>query len=146
MKNTTDVVKDPAGPAPLFDQLKEILPSSGRTVEGEYNYQRAKEMKKLKSLSSEPILVKFAHWRIIENAYPYDMIFSTHHLLIPKRQFADRRDINENERRELQDIVFRYIEDNYDGVIDNTTKRRSIHVLYHLHLFKWHQNRTDFKL
>jgi hypothetical protein len=74
------------------------------------------------------------------------MVFQKHHLLLPKRDIADRGDMTGDELTDLYRILETDGEKNYDGYLDNFKRRRSITTLYHVHLFRYHSSRSEIKL
>ena len=82
------------------------------------------------------------HWYIARNEYPYDMIAEIHHLLIPFRVFSDAEKMTLEELGELNEIKQKIGHD-YDCIIENTRRRRSVAAHYHLHLIKY-KNITDY--
>jgi len=127
--------------------LRSKLPTSGRTALSELRYQGAKEVGILKPLEEEPVLREWKYWKLIENRFPYDMIYSVHHMLIPKRTVSHRQHLFISEDMELKKIINQFDDDGYyDGVLDNFKGRRSVHNIYHVHLIKWHEKRNDFQL
>lgn len=112
-----------------------MLPMSLRTVETDQAYQNARRSRTTKPLELEPTLKIFNHWRIIDNRFPYDVAFSTHHLLVPKRtSVAQRWDLNDEERKEFEAILRDYIYQEYDLWFENCPKRRSVGGYYHIHI------------
>ena len=81
----------------------------------------------------ERCVKKFTYWAIIKNDFPYDLIAYTHHLLIPKRKFADFEDMNKKEFKELMDIRSE-IRLKYDCILENLPRNRSVHAHFHFHL------------
>ena len=80
---------------------------------------------------------KFGFWKICENAFPYDAVFSVSHLLIPIRHVERTSDISLAELFELNVLRNSYLEDNYHLIMENLGKRRSIdHVHFHLLVYK----------
>lgn len=75
-------------------------------------------------------------WRIIENHFPYDVIATEHHMLIPRRKVASHTELTLQELDELN----RFIGQNqyYDAILLNFAKAQSQpHWLhYHLLVFK----------
>lgn len=124
----------------------DVVPTSARTADSEMRYQCAKILGELLSLDQEKAIYTFDHWRIIENRFPYDMIFKTHHMLLPIRIVGTRSELNEAEIRELSLIRDLTIMHDYDLVFENTPKRRSILSHYHLHLASYYDKRSDFKI
>lgn len=105
-----------------------------RTKEGEDKYQWAKAVNDLVPLSQEPPIQEFRYWRVIDNRFPYGTIFETHHMLLPKRIVANRHELTDEERNELEVIVEYYAQPLYDSLLENFSSRRSIHDHYHIHL------------
>lgn len=120
-------------------------PSSLRTLGGESLYGLAKQEGSLIPLAEEPSIKEWQHWRIIRNRFPYDLAFSSHDLLLPKRVVADRKDLSRAEASELDWLLVSYIEDSYDMVMVNTLKRQSVPGHYHLHLVSY-KPREEFQL
>jgi diadenosine tetraphosphate (Ap4A) HIT family hydrolase len=122
-----------------------MLPASLRKDKTEELYQSDKLLGLTKqSLLESEVIEPFKHWVIVDNAYPYDMAFETCHLLLPRREVAKRSDLTLAEFEELQDILEHYVEQLYDTVMENTSRRRSILNHYHLHLMSYHQEREAF--
>lgn len=123
------------------------LPMSLRTAASEQAYQDAKLNRTTKPLELEPALKIFNHWRIIENGFPYDVAFSRHHLLVPKRaSVAQRWDLNDEERKEFEVILKDYIYQEYDLWFENCPKRRSVGGYYHIHLANYVEQREQMSL
>lgn len=114
------------------------VPNSMRRESSERTYQEAKANKKTRPLNRERRLLSWDHWILIENRFPYDLVFATHHMLIPKRSFKDRKDMWALERKELY-LILSLLEHEYDVVFENTFKQRSVKSIYHLHLATWKQ-------
>ncbi len=85
---------------------------------------------------SEEIIEEFTYWFIITNKFPYDAITQTHHMLAPKRFFGTPKEMNDNERVELEDIKEQLVE-RYDGLWENLGHKRSVPAHFHIHLFEW---------
>lgn len=120
------------------------LPTSLRTDRGERYYQRAKKAGLTRPLEEEKVLLNFKYWKVIENRFPYDSCFQTHHMLIPKRKFSRRFQMTDDELDELDFFIDTYAEEHYDIVFENMMKRRSIAGLFHLHLAKYYDTREEF--
>ncbi len=84
-------------------------------------------------LKNEEVLVKYKYWVIIPNSFPYDGVLQVHHMLVPKRFFSTSREMNEEERNELEQIK-EGMDERYDGIFENFTHTRSVLAHYHLHL------------
>ena len=77
----------------------------------------------------------YTHWIIIKDEFPYDAIATTHDLLIPKRIFAERKDMNTQEAEELEHLVQHTLPKTYEILLDKLSKKaRSILDHYHIHL------------
>lgn len=122
------------------------MPISLRSDKTEAQYLADKAVGLLTSLKQKTPLVTFAYWLIIVNDYPYDVAFKTHHLLIPRREVASRFDLTSAELADLSIIIREYIEPNYDTMMDNTARTRSILQHYHIHLMVYHNKREDMSL
>lgn len=112
-----------------------------RTPQNEAQYQADKANGRTIPLYKEPILQRFTHWFLIANRYPYDLAFTTHHMLLPYSRVSHRNELSMAELRELKEILTYFVEPNYDLVLDNTTKRRSVTDHYHLHLCSYKETR-----
>jgi hypothetical protein len=127
------------------EDVTDYIPSSGRSANGELMYQCEKIIGNLRALKDEPAIQEWNLWRIIENRFPYDMIFSVHHMLVPIREVPGHEYLNDEELTELYAIKME-VQSKYDLIFENFPKRRSILAHYHLHLATWHIKRTDFRL
>lgn len=116
------------------------VPNSMRTEEGERLYQQAKQNNDLKPLYEEPALQRWDDWILVENRFPYNLVFVTHHLLVPTRDFATREEMLKSEKESL-DIVINYLQHQYDIIFENTPRQRSVKHLYHIHLATWKQRK-----
>lgn len=85
------------------------------------------------NLCKEPSIQEFEFWKIISNKFPYDKVARVHHMLLPKR-CVEEKDLNEEERSELVEIKYGYINENYGHIIEATNKYKSIPGHLHLHL------------
>lgn len=112
------------------------VPNSMRTEKGEKAYQLAQQNGTLKPLREEKRIDYWDDWILIENRFPYDLVFKTHHMLVPTRNFADRTQMKRGERIALDAILSKLGHD-YDIIFENTYKQRSIKQLYHIHLATW---------
>lgn len=82
-------------------------------------------------------LKEFNHWRIITNDFPYDEIAEVHDMVILKRHASDK-EINEEERLELEVLKDGYINENYRYILESTRGTKSIPEHLHLHLLVAH--------
>ena len=82
------------------------------------------------------IVANFEFWYVEENDFPYDNVFSTHHLIVPKRLIAFYRESNQAEHEEFL-YVKKKLFGNYDGILENFPGSRSIVNHWHAHLFVW---------
>lgn len=84
-------------------------------------------------LCSEPTLVEFTHWRILNNKFPYDLIAQTHHMLVTKRHVSDAN-LSVEERDELLQIKMLPAIQEYHWIIEPTFRNKTIPQHTHLHL------------
>lgn len=90
------------------------------------------------NLSRAVILQEFTHWVIVANDFPYDMIFSEHNMLVPKRSFNFIREATEEERDEYYSIKKQLDEEGgYHSIIENFSGTRSAPGHFHAHLVVW---------
>jgi diadenosine tetraphosphate (Ap4A) HIT family hydrolase len=76
------------------------------------------------------VVNEYKYWKVLKNKFPYDV--RVHHLIIPKREFAMFRDMNNEEKKELE-YIKELFNNNYDCFLQNTLKKRSIRTIYHEH-------------
>lgn len=120
------------------------LPMSLRKRESEIAYQEAKKAGDTVPLELEPSLRMWRHWRLIDNRFPYDSAFVTHHMLVPNRGgVANRWDLNAVEKAEFESILHGFVYPTYDLWFENTPHRRSVATLYHVHLGKYKEAHSE---
>ncbi len=73
----------------------------------------------------QKIIKKFKYKTIVENEFPYSGM-KKHHLLVANR--------GEEYNRKTEDELLKYINKNYDYVLMNTRKNKSIKKVPHQHL------------
>lgn len=113
-------------------------PMSLRTLEAEKDYQKAKQEGKTVPLELEPAIKKWEHWRLIDNRFPYNSCFEIHHMLMLKRAgISERWQLNDVEKREFETIIKEFIYPNYDLWFENSPRKRSVPLTYHVHLGKY---------
>ena len=91
--------------------------------------ERVKDMASL----NLPIVKEYKYWTIVVDTFPYDKVADTHHLLIPKRVVRSRKDLNEEERIELQYLFEEELPKIYDCSLEKLSDRRRC-VKGHLHI------------
>lgn len=74
----------------------------------------------------------FSHWKIIPNDFPYDLIAEAHDMIVPIRHVTEQ-EITPEEWREYQEIKTGVLQD-YDYLIEATSKTKSIPAHFHIHL------------
>ncbi len=84
-------------------------------------------------LCSKDILKEFKHWNIVQNLFPYDILATVHHMIIPKGHVREL-DLDFDELKELIEIKSTYINEGYDLILHQVTKDQSIPDHFHLHL------------
>lgn len=120
---------------------KATIPVSLRKNATEIFYQQSKLAKMTVPLHQEPRLREWEHWGIIDNAFPYDVAFSVHHLLIPKR-VTPESELSVAERTELEQIL-ESISGDYDCFLVNFASKQSIKNHYHIHLMTYKSHRSS---
>lgn len=106
------------------------IPNSMRTAALETKYQQDKKNGKTKDLLDEPAIKEWNGWRLIENAYPYDLVFKKHHMLIPILDVTQALGLETPSLRR----ILKELEADYDLWFVNMPHRQSIKSLFHVHL------------
>ncbi len=90
------------------------------------------------SVNGDTVLKDFTYWDIVPAAFPYDRIFSKHHLLKPKRVFASLSDATKEELEEYMHIIDMLEKSTeYESLLQNFAPARSIQSHFHVHLVVW---------
>lgn len=110
-----------------------MLPNSLRKSESEAHYQDQKKRGLTVPLLEEKVLIRYKHWVVIANRFPYDLIFREHDMIVPRRKFASREEMSHAEWFELNELLGDLVHQ-YDLFFENLGARRSISDHYHLHL------------
>ena len=110
-----------------------VLLRTEKMTEKYYEHQKSRLEAGVCPMCEKVPLYKFDKWKIIENDFPYDLISSEHHMLVPVRHIEER-DLNNEETQELLDIKDKFIHNRYDFIIEATAKNKSIPNHFHLHL------------
>ena len=76
---------------------------------------------------------EFKHWRIVKNIFPYDRIAKINDMLVSKRHTIDEK-LTGAERKELNLLKRKYIDKNYEFIIEGTFKKKSIPEHFHVQL------------
>lgn len=125
---------------------KSKLPVSLRTHKDEANYLRAKKAGiARKPLYKETPIKTWNNWVLINNEFPYNAVFDTHHMLVPKRCSVPKEKLLKEERNELEDILDE-LSEVYDCYMVNYPKKQSIKTHYHIHLLIYKTDRRDLRL
>ena len=103
-----------------------------RTLQTHLAYEKAE--KNPNFMAEAPSLQDFTFWRVIDNTYPHDIIATTHHMLVPKRKFAEEDDMTESEAEELS-IIKSQLAYKYDSIQMNFPRNRTIPDWLHYHLY-----------
>lgn len=85
-------------------------------------------------LCAAPALAEYAHWRIVENIYPYDAVAAKHDMLVTKHHLSSDQEITPEEFEELSHLKQTDLNDAYTFVMEALPKNKSIPGHYHLHL------------
>lgn len=83
-------------------------------------------------LCTKPSLREFTYWRILKNDFPYDLVAKQHDMIVPKRHITEDF-LTEEEKAEFSSIKKADIQD-YDFILEPSTKGKSIPQHFHLHL------------
>ncbi len=120
------------------------LPMSARLPKTEQRYQDDKAAGRTVDLLDVPPIFKgnHKHFKIVENHYPYDAIFETHHMLVCKRRGGKPQNFTVEEKREFQAIMFSETY-KYSCVIENF-KARSVMDIWHIHLATYYTGRPEW--
>ncbi len=84
-------------------------------------------------LCSQAPIKEFAHWMVQENAFPYDLVADTHHMLLPKRHVVEG-ELSEEEWIEYSRIKHTFVAENYDMIMEGTPRQKSVPEHFHVHL------------
>ena len=118
-----------------------------RSTATEQRYQTDIAAGKTRPLEIMPSIKQWEHWRLVENDYPYDAFFKTHHMLVIKRGgVAERTDLNDTERAELEQILKQFVYPGYHFWFENCPRRRTAPGIYHLHLIVYKDRRDEVLL
>ena len=118
---------------------------SPRKPETEAAYQAFKADKSdeelsLFNLAEETILKDYQHWVIIQSRFPYDTMVRVNDLLILRRPVTRHADMTAAEKTEYEMILDELAEaQEYDALIENFPKTKSVPKQLHIHLICWHQ-------
>jgi diadenosine tetraphosphate (Ap4A) HIT family hydrolase len=117
-------------------------PMSARTVATEARYQEAKKQGNLTPLEDCEAIINYRRWKLINNDFPYDDLFSKHEMIVPKRHFSHWYQMRPAEIWELLKILKFYYDTGYcDLFILNTPKKQSYKSLFHMHIATYYKNR-----
>lgn len=84
------------------------------------------------------IIKSYKHWHIVENAFPYDNVADTHHILCPKRHVHSFPALFKDEESELWMIKYMLNKrTEYDSILENFNHAQSQPGHVHLHLLRW---------
>ncbi len=78
---------------------------------------------------------EFKYWRLVPNRFPYDRYFSKSDMLVTKRH-VDESELSQEERGELIELKSQVLIDDYDVILENLPKQKSIPHHHHIHLAK----------
>lgn len=81
--------------------------------------------------AKEPIQA-FTHWKIVPNNFPYDRIAEMHNMIVPIRHCVEE-ELTQEELTEYASIKKSILQE-YDFLMEATTKVKSIPEHFHIHL------------
>lgn len=87
----------------------------------------------------EKLVKEYKYWRLINNSFPADKVTQKHDLLIPIRIFANCDEMNQSEAEEFL-IIKEELSHQYDSIMENFTKARSVRDHSHFHFIIWKEN------
>lgn len=87
------------------------------------------------ALCTKKPIKDFLYWKIVENSFPYDLVSSVSHILVPKRHVTEK-DLNSEEYNELKSIKENILFKDYDYIIECMPKEMSIPSHFHQHILK----------
>jgi hypothetical protein len=92
---------------------------------------------------SSKSLKEYKYWKVVENEFPYDEIASKSHIIAPKRHITEGG-LTNKEIKEYKKIKMEAQED-YDVIIENSIKLKSIPMHHHLHLLTLKERLVETK-
>lgn len=125
------------------------MPVSLRTPEMEDKYQKylktdlaknccfCRELDKHNSGYSSAVIKEYDCWVIMKNDFPYNMVYSVHNLLFPKRH-VDFADLTVKEISEYNRILNEVRKD-YHQQLENFGDRQSQKGHFHIHICKFNE-------
>jgi diadenosine tetraphosphate (Ap4A) HIT family hydrolase len=119
-------------------------PVSLRSEKDEEDYIKKKKNGRTKALIDEPRIKEWHYWALINNAYPYNLAYKTHHMLIPKRE-ASQEELSEQEKAELE-LILNELSGDYDCRLINFRRKQSVLHHFHIHLLVYKDCRKDMQL
>lgn len=115
------------------------MTTSLRTIKTKEEYEKFQAEGNLKNgcnlcnKGKEDTIQEFKYWKIATNKFPWDLISKVNHLMIPKRH-AVYKELNEEEKKELDSIKLNYMEDKYEIIVEALPHIMSIPDHFHAHL------------
>ncbi|KND50820.1 MAG: hypothetical protein AB202_00240 [Parcubacteria bacterium C7867-007] len=98
----------------------------------DYNAEHPEEKNGECALCTKEAVETFSHWKITENKFPYDLVATTHHMIMPLRH-ATETELTMDEWKEYQEIKHSKLQE-YDYLLEGTSKTKSIPAHFHIHL------------
>jgi len=81
-------------------------------------------------------IAEYEYWRLMPNMFPYDRYFTKSDMLVTKRHI-DEHGLTQEEREEFLKLKNEVFADQYDSVLDNLPRQRSIPDHCHFHLIQF---------
>jgi diadenosine tetraphosphate (Ap4A) HIT family hydrolase len=112
-----------------------------RTEEVAKNYEAAQKNRLpgngCRLCNDSETLAEYEYWRVMPNAFPYDRYFTKSDMLVLKRH-TDELGLTDAEYKELLQLKSTVLMHEYDHLLDNLPKQKSIphHCHFHLISFK----------
>ncbi|MBC7836926.1 hypothetical protein H7X87_04090 [Acetobacteraceae bacterium] len=80
-----------------------------------------------------PTLATFKYWKIMNNKFPYDKVATMHHMLVPL-QHVTEASVSREAWMEYQELKKGILNQDYEFLVEATTKKKSIPAHFHIHL------------
>ncbi len=87
------------------------------------------------ALCAGEALREYTHWKIMQNAFPWDRIAARHEMILPKRHVQEH-ELSSAEIAEFQHIKHEYLHKEYEFITEATYRTKSIPAHHHVHLLE----------
>lgn len=119
------------------EHWRRLLLRSEETATAYERAQRAQSANDGCRLCRDPdAIAEYKYWRLMPNLFPYDRLFSKSDMLVLRRH-SDEYGLREDERAELLQLKCGVLVDEYDALLEQLPKQRSIPHHFHVHLVQY---------